>query len=74
MEKQAAKHNGNERGGAACALQGIWGRSGEQASRIEQEWRGSSSSAPARARLVTGAYSYLLIFGVFHISLPSSVD
>ena len=48
-EGQPAKQNGNERGGATCAHQGIWGRSGEKTSRTEQERRGSSSSAPARA-------------------------
>ena len=49
MEGQPAKQNGNERGGAACAQQGIWGRSGEEASRTDQARRGSSSPAPARA-------------------------
>ena len=72
MEGQPAKQNGNERGGAACVQQGNWGRSGEEASRTEQQRRRSSSCAPARARLVTGACSYLLI-SVFFI-FPSRVQ
>ena len=49
MEGEPAKQNRNKRGGAARAQHGMWGKSGEEASRTEQEKRGSSSSVPARA-------------------------
>ena len=74
VEIQPGNQNGNERGGAACAQQGIWGRSGEEASRTEQERRESSSSAPARASARNRRVFVSLDFVMCQVSLPSSVD
>ena len=54
----------------ACAQQGFWGRSGEEASRTEQERRGSPLPRQHEPRLTKGAYSFPLILRVlFHTSL-----
>ena len=63
VEGHPAMQNGNERGGA-CSQQGIWKRVGEEASRTEQEWRGSSSSAPARASARNRRVFLSLDFGI----------
>ena len=70
MEGQPAKQNGNERGGAACAQQEIWGRSGEEASRTEQERKGSSSPAPARASARNRHVFVSLDFGIVSYLSP----
>ena len=46
----------------ACAQQGIWGRSGEEASRTDQGRRGPPLPRQHEPRLTKGAYSFLLIF------------
>ena len=49
---------------------------GQERKRAGQSKRGEGHPLPRQQepRLVTGAYSYLLILVLFHISLPSSVD
>ena len=53
----------------ACAQQGIWGRSGEEASRTKQGRRGPPLPRQHEPRLTKGAYSFLLTLVLFHISL-----
>ena len=53
----------------ARTQQGIWGRSGEEASRTKQGRRGPPLPRQHELRLTKGAYSFVLIFVLFHVFL-----
>ena len=53
----------------ACAQQGFWGRSGEEASRTEQGRTGPPLPREHQPRLTKNAYSFLFIFVVPYYSL-----
>ena len=69
--RTASKANGNERGAATCmCTAGVWGRSGEEASRTEQSRRETPLPRQHEPPLTKGAYSFLLILVVlFHTTL-----